>query len=93
VRVAFGNKPIIVTSGYRSTAINRMVGGASSSEHLFKKGEGAVDFFIEGVDIYKSKTGATSIGTSALGTVQQKVSAIWEFVRGVLGCGGTIEFA
>ena len=53
VRVAFGNKPIIVTSCYRSTAINRMVGGASSSEHLFKKGEGAVDFFIEGADIYK----------------------------------------
>jgi GH24 family phage-related lysozyme (muramidase) len=53
VRVAFGNKPVIITSGYRPTAINRMVGGASSSEHLFKKGEGAVDFYIKGVDIYK----------------------------------------
>ena len=46
-------RPIHVTSGYRSARINSMVGGASSSEHLFKKGEGAVDFFIEGVDIYK----------------------------------------
>jgi len=53
VRVVFGNKPVIVTSGYRPTAINRMVGGASSSEHLFKKGEGAVDFYIKGVDIHK----------------------------------------
>lgn len=53
VRVAFGGKPIIITSGYRPTAINRMVGGASSSEHLFKKGEGAVDFCVDGIDIYK----------------------------------------
>lgn len=53
VRVAFGGKPIIITSGYRPTAVNRMVGGASSSEHLFKKGEGAVDFYVDGVDIYK----------------------------------------
>lgn len=53
-RTAFGNKPVIITSGYRPPAINRSVGGASGSEHLFSgPGIGAVDWYIEGVDIYK----------------------------------------
>jgi GH24 family phage-related lysozyme (muramidase) len=53
-RTAFGGKPIIITSGYRSAAINRSVGGASGSEHLYNApGVGAVDWYIEGVDIYK----------------------------------------
>jgi len=53
-RTAFGNKPVIVTSGYRPPAVNRSVGGASGSEHLFNApGVGAVDWYIEGVDIYK----------------------------------------
>ena len=53
VRVKFGNKPIIITSGYRPPAINRKVGGASQSEHLFDKaGVGAVDFYIQGGDIW-----------------------------------------
>jgi GH24 family phage-related lysozyme (muramidase) len=53
-RTAFGNKPIIITSGYRNAAINRQVGGASGSEHLYDApGVGAVDWYIDGVDIYK----------------------------------------
>ena len=53
-RTAFGGKPVIITSGYRPPAINRSVGGASGSEHLFNApGVGAVDWYIEGVDIYK----------------------------------------
>jgi GH24 family phage-related lysozyme (muramidase) len=53
-RTAFGNKPVIITSGYRPPAINRSVGGASGSEHLFNApGVGAVDWYIQGVDIYK----------------------------------------
>ncbi len=53
-RTAFGNKPLIITSGYRPKAINASVGGASSSEHLYNApGVGAVDWYIEGVDIYK----------------------------------------
>ena len=53
-RAAFGNKPVIITSGYRPPAINRSVGGASGSEHLFNApGVGAVDWYLEGVDIYK----------------------------------------
>jgi GH24 family phage-related lysozyme (muramidase) len=54
VRAHFGGKPLIITSGYRPVSVNRMVGGASSSEHLFDAPDvGAVDFYIEGVDIYK----------------------------------------
>jgi len=54
VRIAFGGKPIIITSGYRPPAVNRAVGGASSSEHLYDAPSvGAVDFYIDGADIYK----------------------------------------
>jgi GH24 family phage-related lysozyme (muramidase) len=53
-RGAFGGKPVIITSGYRPPAVNRSVGGASSSEHLYNApGMGAVDWYIDGVDIYK----------------------------------------
>ena len=56
IRTEFGNRPITITSGYRPAAINSSVGGARNSEHLFKYGCGAVDFYIEGVDIYKVQT-------------------------------------
>jgi len=52
-RTAFGGKPIIVTSGYRPPKVNAAVGGASRSEHLYDAPDtGAVDFYIEGVNIY-----------------------------------------
>ena len=44
VRAVLG-KPIIVTSGYRSPAVNRLVGGQPSSQHM--KGE-AADFICPG---------------------------------------------
>lgn len=54
VRLAFGGKAVIITSGYRPPAINRSVGGASASEHLYSApGIGAVDWYVQGVDIYK----------------------------------------
>jgi GH24 family phage-related lysozyme (muramidase) len=54
VRTAFGGKRITITSGYRPPAINRAVGGASSSEHLYDApGVGAVDFYVDGADITK----------------------------------------
>ena len=53
VRAHFGGKPLVITSGYRPPSVNRMVGGASSSEHLFDAPDvGAVDFWIDGADIY-----------------------------------------
>jgi GH24 family phage-related lysozyme (muramidase) len=54
VRTAFGGKRITITSGYRPAAINRAVGGASQSEHLYNApGVGAVDVYVDGVDIKK----------------------------------------
>jgi GH24 family phage-related lysozyme (muramidase) len=54
VRVQFGGKPIIITSGYRPAAINRAVGGAAGSEHLYDAPSvGAVDFYVDGADINK----------------------------------------
>jgi len=54
VRVQFGGRPIVITSGYRPEAINRQAGGASGSEHLYNApGVGAVDFYVKGADIYK----------------------------------------
>ncbi len=51
-RVQFGGRPIVITSGYRPEAINAQAGGASNSEHLYKPGCGAVDFYIDGEDTY-----------------------------------------
>jgi len=52
-RTQFGGRPVVITSGYRPPAINRQVGGSSRSEHLYEHGCGAVDFFIDGADIYE----------------------------------------
>ena len=41
VRSILGHKPIIVTSGYRSSLVNRIVGGSISSAHMSGH---AVDF-------------------------------------------------
>ncbi len=52
-RAHFGGKPVRLHSGYRPPKINRSVGGASKSEHLFSNPmTGAVDFSIVGVNIY-----------------------------------------
>lgn len=51
-RAQFGGRPVVITSGYRPAAINKLVGGASGSEHLYDApGVGAVDFFIQDADI------------------------------------------
>lgn len=52
LRTRFGGKPVVITSGYRPAAVNRAVGGASQSEHLYDAPDvGAVDVFVEGADI------------------------------------------
>lgn len=52
VRAQFGGRPVVITSGYRPAAINKLVGGASSSEHLYDSiGVGAVDFYVDGADM------------------------------------------
>jgi GH24 family phage-related lysozyme (muramidase) len=50
-RAQFGGKPVVITSGYRPSAVNAAVKGAINSEHLYKPGCGAVDFYIDGADI------------------------------------------
>ena len=53
-RSAFGGKPLIITSGYRPPAVNASVGGSSTSEHLYDmQGKGAVDFTIDGVNVFQ----------------------------------------
>ena len=52
-RAVFGARPVIITSGYRPPAINAACGGAANSEHLFSAPDvGAVDWFIQGVNIH-----------------------------------------
>ncbi len=50
-RAQFGNKPVVITSGHRPQAVNQAVGGASNSEHLYKPGCGAIDWYISGVPV------------------------------------------
>jgi len=51
-RKQFGNKPIIITSASRPEPINTQVGGAKNSEHTYNApSRGAVDFYIQGVNI------------------------------------------
>ncbi len=50
-REYFGGAPVIITSGYRPPAINAAVGGASNSEHLYKPGCGAIDWYLQGIGL------------------------------------------
>lgn len=50
-RTHFGNKPVVITSAHRPPAVNQAVGGASNSEHLFKPGCGAIDWYIQGIPV------------------------------------------
>ena len=46
VRPRFDNKPIIINSGWRGVQLNKEIGGASRSQHLFGR---AADIVIVGV--------------------------------------------
>lgn len=50
-RAEFGNQPVIITSGHRPKAVNDAVGGAADSEHLYKPGCGAIDWYVKDVPV------------------------------------------
>jgi predicted chitinase len=50
-RAQFGNQPIIITSAHRPKAVNDAVNGATDSEHLYKPGCGAIDWYIKDVSV------------------------------------------
>jgi GH24 family phage-related lysozyme (muramidase) len=50
-RTEFGNKPVIITSAHRPKAVNDAVGGSVNSEHLFKPGCGAIDWYVKNVSV------------------------------------------
>lgn len=52
LRADFGGASVVITSGHRPPTVNRRIGGATYSEHLFRApGIGGVDFYVKGVDI------------------------------------------
>jgi len=91
VRTQFGNKPLVITSGSRPEPINTQVGGAKNSEHTYDApSKGAVDFYVDGVDIYKvqdwcDKNWPYSLGYGApkgfvhLGTREGKPRVRWNY--------------
>lgn len=71
VRSHFGGRPVVITSGHRPRTINRAVGGASGSEHLYDvPSKGAADVTAEGVSLldlqaYIIRTWPYSVGLGA----------------------------
>ena len=73
VRSHFGNNPLQITSGYRPPKINRQVGGASRSEHLFYAPMvGAVDFRIPKVSIWDVQEYCLKHWTASVGKGAKK---------------------
>lgn len=57
LRSRFAGRPVKITSGYRPPDVNRAVGGATSSEHLFRvPAEGAVDVVVVGAPMREVET-------------------------------------
>jgi len=48
IRAQFNNSPVVITSGYRSQAVNAAVHGVQNSEHIATAEWCAADFFITG---------------------------------------------
>ena len=58
-------KPMIVTSGYRSPAHNRRVGGAKNSQHMYGR---AADIMMSNHDPNRFKAVADDMGFAGIGT-------------------------
>lgn len=67
VRTKYG-APVIITSGYRPSAINAAVGGARFSEHLYNRpGTGAVDFYVWGASMPEVERWCDRVWDGSLG--------------------------
>ena len=69
LRTSIGNKPIKVTSGYRTPEYNRLVGGARNSQHMYGK---AADVMVEGMDSRDLEKHAKKVGFSYTQTYRNK---------------------
>ena len=69
LRTAIGNKPIRVTSGYRSSEYNKEVGGVSKSQHLTGS---AADITVKGMTSTELKKVADKVGFGYTETYKNK---------------------
>jgi len=68
------NKPMVISSGYRSSSYNQVIGGARTSPHLYGK---AVDVLVSGKAAHKLiglaiQHGFTGIGVSQRGSHESR---------------------
>ena len=81
VRAHFGGKQVIITSGHRPQRINRAVGGADYSEHLYRApGIGGIDFYVDGISTYDVQAYCEANWGESIGRGAEK-----DFVH--VGCG------
>lgn len=59
LRESVGNRPITVTSGYRTPDYNKLIGGARKSQHMEGK---AADIMVEGMEAEEVKKHAKKVG-------------------------------
>ncbi len=57
-------KPVVITSGYRTPAYNKTVGGAAQSQHLYGK---AADIIVEGMSPATVANHAEAVGFGGIG--------------------------
>jgi lysozyme len=87
VREFLGNRPIIVTSGYRDPDTNRRVGGARNSRHTYGD---AIDFYVQGespVETFKKlkgyhKSGGLAVGNGFVHLDMRGTVARWRYPGG-----------
>jgi uncharacterized protein YcbK (DUF882 family) len=58
LRMLLGDKPIIISSGYRCRVYNKAINGAPNSQHMYGK---AADIIMQGTDSSKVAAAAESI--------------------------------
>jgi uncharacterized protein YcbK (DUF882 family) len=69
LRSAIGDKPITITSGYRTPEYNKKVGGVTNSQHI--RGN-AADIMVKGMSSQELKKYAEKVGFSFIQTYKDK---------------------